>query len=62
MFFENYSAVFDDLVIKDEISLDRIVSHEFLALVKVGNVVLKIIGECFGVKVRDDVPDLIVLL
>lgn len=62
MFFKNDPAAFDDLVIEYEISLDRIVSHEFLALVKVGNVVLKIIDECFGVKVRDDVPDFIVLL
>ena len=60
MFFQDHSAAFDYLIIKNKISFYGIVGHELLAFLKVDNVVLKITGKGFRIKVRYNVSDLIV--
>lgn len=60
--FEYDPALLNNLIVEHEVSFDGVEGHEFLALGELFGIKGWVGEEGFGIDVRDDCPDLIMLL
>ena len=61
MFLKYHSTTFDDLVVEDQVTFDRVIGHEIPAFLQMVNIIVMVVNYGLRVDVGDDGADEVVL-